>query len=158
MYARASDFEEVVVYYSEERPGYVAWASLFQFGNGELGIAFNEIRRGRNPNFQPPTLESVEAIQVPYRVLEGGLLTGKYTDPSSPPEGSRGAEKPDWIPGLSDPEVMRRVGELAEEARRQGMGLFEYTLRETLGVPGITSVILGFRRLEQLEQAVKAVS
>ena len=68
-YAQVRNFREQRVYYPEIRPGYTGWASLFQFGNGDLGIAFNEIRRGKNPNFQPPTLEFVEASSLPYRIL-----------------------------------------------------------------------------------------
>ena len=67
--ARALDFEACEVYWPEKRPGYTGWASLFQFGNGDLGIAFNEIRRGRNPNYQPPSLDFVEALNFPYRLL-----------------------------------------------------------------------------------------
>ncbi|HIG57337.1 MAG TPA: hypothetical protein EYQ18_25750 [Candidatus Handelsmanbacteria bacterium] len=38
---------------------------------------------------------------VSYQVLQGGLLTGKYTDPDAPPEGSRAVE---------NPEVAHRAG------------------------------------------------
>ena len=73
VYTQALDFEERAVYYPEVRPGYTAWASLFQFGNGDLGIAFNEIRRGKNPDFNPPPLEFVEAMALPYRILPDAL-------------------------------------------------------------------------------------
>ncbi|MBT3374661.1 MAG: exo-alpha-sialidase [Lentisphaerae bacterium] len=68
-YARAVDFEEREVYWPAERPGYTAWASRYQFGNGDLGIALNEIRRGRNPNYQPPSLEFVESMSQCYRII-----------------------------------------------------------------------------------------
>ena len=44
-YARAVDFEEQVVYFPEHRPGYTAWVNLFLFGNGDIGLTFDEIRR-----------------------------------------------------------------------------------------------------------------
>lgn len=66
-FAKALSFEEKAVYYPKVRPGYAAWASLFHFGNGDLGIAFNEIRRGENPDFVPPPLEFVRAMCMVYR-------------------------------------------------------------------------------------------
>jgi len=66
--ARAVDFEERDAYCPEVRPGYAAWVSLFHFGNGDLGVALNEIRRGENPDFSAPTVEFVEAMGSPYRV------------------------------------------------------------------------------------------
>ena len=75
-YAHVKWFEENEVYYPEVRPGYTAWASLFQFGNGDLGLAFGEIRRGKNPEFKPAPLEFVEAMSIPYRVMPDLLPTG----------------------------------------------------------------------------------
>ena len=66
-YAAARDFEEIPVYYPEVRPGYAGWVSLFDFGNGDLGCAINEIRRAPNPDLRPPTLEWMEAMVVPYQ-------------------------------------------------------------------------------------------
>jgi hypothetical protein len=68
-YAKAIGFQESALYYPDKRPGYTAWTSLFQFGNGDLGIAFNEIRQGRNAASTPPPLDFVEAMGVPYRYL-----------------------------------------------------------------------------------------
>jgi len=66
-YAVARDFEEIPVYVPDARPGYAGWASLFDFGNGDLGCAINEIRRAPNPDLRPPTLEWMEAMVVPYQ-------------------------------------------------------------------------------------------
>ena len=68
-YASALDFDQRTIYYPQVRPGYAAWANLFQFGNGDLGIAFNELRRGKNADFAPPTLEFTEAVGMPYGML-----------------------------------------------------------------------------------------
>ena len=70
--AMAVNFEEKVVYYPQERPGYVGWVSLFLFGNGELGMAFDEVRRVPNPRFIPPSIEYLEAISFVYRYSQGG--------------------------------------------------------------------------------------
>ena len=67
MHAWAKDFRENVAYQPEVRPGYTAWVSLFPFGNGDLGLAFNEIRRGPNPVFKPVPLAFFKAMKIPYR-------------------------------------------------------------------------------------------
>jgi len=92
---------------------------------------------------------------VPYQVLQGGLLSGKYRVGVAPPEGSRGAEKPEWLPMLEDDSAMGELQELAAHAEERGMELFEYTLRTTVAVAGITSIILGIKRNEQIESAVR---
>ncbi len=68
-FARGVEFEETAVYYPAVRPGYVGWVNTFQYGNGELSMAFNEIRREKNPRFKPAPLENIEAMALPYRYL-----------------------------------------------------------------------------------------
>ena len=75
MNAAALNFKERPVYYPAERPGYTAWVSLFPFGGDELGLVFNEIRRGENPAFAPAPLEAVEAMNLPYRFLPVAFST-----------------------------------------------------------------------------------
>ena len=94
---------------------------------------------------------------VPYRVLEGGLLSGKYGG-AVPPAGSRGAEQPAWVPGLEDADLRERTAALAAEATAAGRSLFDYALRATAAVPGITSLILGVSRAEQIDAAVAALT
>jgi aryl-alcohol dehydrogenase-like predicted oxidoreductase len=94
---------------------------------------------------------------IPYRVLEGGLLTGKYRDPAAPPAGSRGAEKPDWLPKLHDAATRAELDRLGAEAQAAGVGLTEHAIRATLEVPGITSPILGVKTIDQLAQALAAL-
>jgi len=94
---------------------------------------------------------------VPYQVLQGGLLTGKYRVGEEAPAGSRAAEKPEWLPLVADESIMKKVDRLAGEAEEEGASLFEYALRRTVGMPGITSIILGVKRSEQIEAAVLAL-
>ena len=65
--AMANSFEDRVVYYPKIRPGYSAWVKLFQFGNGDIGLSFDEVRRGPNPHFNPIPIEFIEAAGAPYR-------------------------------------------------------------------------------------------
>ena len=94
---------------------------------------------------------------VPYQVLQGGLLTGKYTDAEAPPSGSRAAEKPEWIPMLQDEAVRQEIGRLQAEADEHGLSLFDHVIRTTVDKPAITSIILGVKRTEQLQAAIKAL-
>ena len=59
--AMANSFEDRVVYYPKIRPGYSAWVKLFQFGNGDIGLSFDEVRREPNPHFNPLLIEFIEA-------------------------------------------------------------------------------------------------
>lgn len=95
---------------------------------------------------------------VPYQVLQGGLLTGKYVNRGAPPKGSRAAEMPAWIAMLEDADAMAEVERLTELADAQGTSLFDYTIRRTLNTQGISSIILGIKRLEQLERAIRALA
>jgi len=104
-----------------------------------------------------PLCRTHEIAVIPYQVLQGGLLTGKYREVSAPPAGSRGAEKPEWLPALKDAKVRDEVARLAAEADGAGLGLLEYAIRRTLAVPGITSIVLGVTSIEQLSQAVQAL-
>ena len=65
-HATAFDVEQSIIYYPEVRPGYVGWANLYPFGNGDLGIAFQEIRRGPERPREPVSLEFVESAGFPY--------------------------------------------------------------------------------------------
>ena len=104
-----------------------------------------------------PLCRSEGIAVIPYQVLQGGLLTGKYRDPSAPPAGSRGAEKPEWLPALKDAEIQLELARLAEHAAAARLGLLEYAIRSTLAVPAIASIVLGVKNVEQLAQAVRAL-
>ena len=51
----AVEFEESIVYCPDARLSYVGWVSLFPFGNGDPGVAFQDIRRSENPDRRPLT-------------------------------------------------------------------------------------------------------
>ena len=118
--------------------------------------AYSLLNRGIEQDLLPLCQEEGIAV-VPYQVLQGGLLTGKYTDPATPPEGSRAAEKPEWIPMLKDGEALAELGRLRAQAEKDGLDLYEYVIRTTANTPGITSIILGVKRPEQLQQALRAL-
>jgi aryl-alcohol dehydrogenase-like predicted oxidoreductase len=95
---------------------------------------------------------------VAYRVLEGGLLSGKYTPGQPPPAGSRGADKPDWLPKLADQAALDRLRQLTDQAQAQGIPLLAHVLGRTLAAPAVVSLALGVTRPAQLEEAVAALA
>lgn len=64
--ASAVDLRRKVVYSPQEQPGFVAWVSAFDYGNGDIGLSFKEtVRNQRERDFSPPTIEEAEAAVVP---------------------------------------------------------------------------------------------
>ena len=67
-------FEEHLVYAAKKRPGFVAWVSAYDFGDGTVGLAFDERIQMPNPNLESPKLEYSHAASVPasYCSVEAG--------------------------------------------------------------------------------------
>ncbi len=67
-------FEQHTVYRPEKHPGFVAWVSAYDFGDGTVGLAFDERIRMHNPNFKNPKLEYAHAAGAPvsYCSVEAG--------------------------------------------------------------------------------------
>ncbi|WP_418667866.1 sialidase family protein [Allofournierella sp.] len=68
------EFEQTLVYAPAKRPGFVAWATAFSYGDGSVGLSFDETLEAENPYFTPPRLEYAEAAGVPvsYCSVESG--------------------------------------------------------------------------------------
>ena len=62
------------VYTPAQRPGFVAWAAAYSFGDGSVGLSFDETLRQPNPAFCVPKLEFAEVTGTPvsYCSVEGG--------------------------------------------------------------------------------------
>jgi aryl-alcohol dehydrogenase-like predicted oxidoreductase len=93
---------------------------------------------------------------TPYQPLQGGLLAGKYKRGKMPPADSRIAEKPDWVWPLDGPLFDRLEGieALATEAQAPPA---QYALAWTLMQTAMTSLVVGTKRIEQIQDAVAAV-
>jgi aryl-alcohol dehydrogenase-like predicted oxidoreductase len=87
---------------------------------------------------------------VPYFPLASGLLTGKYRRGEPAPEGTRlhGREIPD--------ERMARAEELRRFAEQRGRTVLELAFSALAATPGITSIIAGATRPEQVRANVAA--
>lgn len=93
---------------------------------------------------------------VPYNVLQGGLLTGKYRRGQPLPPASRKAEKESWVWPLDD-ALFDRLEEIERRAKTAGATMTEHAIRWALEQPAVLSVIIGVKRIEQLDEAVAAV-
>ena len=92
---------------------------------------------------------------TPYQPLQGGLLTGKYQRGQAPPKDSRAAEKPEWMWKLDDQlfDRLEGIGALAQEIE---VPFAQYALAWTLAQPAMTSLVMGAKRIEQVQDAVAA--
>ena len=96
----------------------------------------------------PASLDQGLGILV-WSPLAGGLLSGKYRRDAQPEEGR---QLTDWDePPVRDPDQLYDVVDaLVEIGEAHGVSAAQVALAYTLGRPGVTSVIIGARREEQL--------
>lgn len=116
-------------------------------------IPFSLLRREFQNDL--PFCEKYGIGVTPYQSLQGGLLSGKYLRGQPPPPGSREAEKPDWI-WKRDPAQFDRLEALAALASEAGIPMAHYALAWTLAQPAMSSLVVGVKRLEQIQDAVAA--
>ena len=91
---------------------------------------------------------------TPYRTLQAGLLTGKYKRGQEAPPGSRGDES-SWLDDPDD-DLWDRIEEFEREAVDASLTPTQYAVKWLLDRPGVTSVIVGCKRPDQLEPFVDA--
>jgi len=87
---------------------------------------------------------------VPYQVLQGGVLTGKYHRGQQVPADSRQQEKPEWTLPLTD-DLFDQLEELDRQAAAADLSLMHYALKMLLEQPAVLSLILGVKRTAQLQ-------
>ncbi|MBN9190602.1 MAG: hypothetical protein J0I62_19220, partial [Microbacterium sp.] len=59
------DARRVQVYVPAVRPGFTAWVTAFDYGDGSVGVSFKETIQAENPHYEKPTLEMGEAAGTP---------------------------------------------------------------------------------------------
>jgi aryl-alcohol dehydrogenase-like predicted oxidoreductase len=94
---------------------------------------------------------------TPFGALAGGWLTGKYLRDEPAPPDSRMTLRPEPYEHLDDERVFQGLDALAKEARRRGTDSATLALAWLLADQRVTSVVLGPRRPEHLEPAVRAL-
>lgn len=98
-----------------------------------------------------------EGIAVfPYQVLQGGLLTDKYSRGVEAPRNSRQTEKPEWTMAL-DEGLFDRLEGIKREAVEKGRTLLQHALKSLLEEPAVLSLVIGVKSIPQLESLIAAL-
>jgi len=115
---------------------------------------FSLVNRGSEQDLLPRCVQENVGVAA-YQPLQGGLLTGKYHRGETAPDGSRMSENKKWLaePGAGVYDELERI---EAEAKVKGRTLLEHTIVESLLTPGITSLVVGAKRIEQVEGVVRA--
>lgn len=61
----AVDSHRDILYIPQKRPGFVAWATAFDYGDGRIGLSFKETLQAPDPGYIPAKLEMGEAVGAP---------------------------------------------------------------------------------------------
>ena len=101
-----------------------------------------------------PICRDFNMAVTPYQPLQGGLLTGKYRRGHPLPAASRAAESK-WL-DQPDDSLFDQLEQFESEARVVHLEPVQYAVRWLLDQPGVTSVVVGVKRVEQLREFVGA--
>jgi len=104
-----------------------------------------------------PSVERDGLGYTPFSPLSGGWLTGKYVRDSAAPAGSRMARRPAPYVQLDREEVWRGLERFRGRAAEYGVEMATLAYAWVLGSPHVTALLVGPRRPEQLDAAVRAL-
>ena len=100
---------------------------------------------------------SIEGISVvPYKILHGGLLTGKYQKGRPAPLNSRKKEQPNWLPDLPQ-ELNDRLDEIRKTCEGLNVPMTQYAIRFALNQPNVVSAIVGVKNEAQIDAALNSI-
>ena len=104
-----------------------------------------------------PTCQREGLGQVVFSPLAQGVLTGKYSG-GTLPAGTRAADsfRNQFMRSYLEPATLERVDALRPLAAELGLSLAQLALAWCLRNPGVSSVIVGATRVQQLEENAKA--
>ena len=115
---------------------------------------YSMLRRERVENEILPYTAQAGVGLVVWSPLAMGLLTGKYDGGSS--EGSRLSENDNFGKNFLTPQNIQKVRDLKPVADELGVTRAQLALAWILRQPGVSSVITGATRVDQIEDTVKA--
>jgi aryl-alcohol dehydrogenase-like predicted oxidoreductase len=97
---------------------------------------------------------------IPWSPLAGGLLTGKYSRNTPPPEDSRFADAQNnpILKARMNEQIFDVIDGLAPMAATKGCTMSQLALAWVMHQPGVTSPIIGPRTMEQLEDNLGALA
>jgi len=93
---------------------------------------------------------------TPFSPIAAGLLSGKYRLNQESPEGGRLSRRKLDGDRIFTTAALEAVEKLVPIAERKGITLAELSLAWLMQQPGVTSAILGARKVEYLHSAVRA--
>ena len=93
--------------------------------------------------------------QIVYSPLAQGILTGKYAPGAEAGEGTRAAERSQWMQFYSD-DVLERVQRLRPIAEGLGVSMAQLALAWILREPNVAAAIIGASKPEQLRDNASA--
>lgn len=125
------------------------WAE-FKSAQCYYSIAGRELEREIVPMAQDQNLGI-----LPWSPLAGGFLTGKYTRENEKVDGSRRTNFD--FPPINKDKAYDIIDVMAEIAEKHEATVARVALAWLLHKPGVTSVIIGARKMSQLEDNIKAV-
>jgi aryl-alcohol dehydrogenase-like predicted oxidoreductase len=108
-----------------------------------------------------PVCENEGIGILPWSPLAGGWLTGKYARDSAPTGATRLGENPDrGMEGYAKRNAQERTWEVVDAVRKvadgRGVSMAQVALAWLADRPAVTSVILGARTVEQLDDNLGA--
>jgi aryl-alcohol dehydrogenase-like predicted oxidoreductase len=118
-----------------------------------LQIEYSLLERSVEQELVPMALELGLGI-TPWSPLKSGALSGKYTRKNA---GSVKADRSTFIQGALNEKTWTIVDELEKIAKAHDSTVARCALSWVQSQPGVTSTIIGARRLTQLEDNVKAL-
>ncbi|PKR90204.1 aldo/keto reductase [Pleomorphomonas diazotrophica] len=101
-----------------------------------------------------PLLQAEKVGLMVWSPLAGGLLSGKYGRDGSAPEGARRANFD--FPPVNKDRAFDAIDVMAEIARDKGVSVARIALAYVLHKPFVSSVIIGAKSVEQLDDNIAA--
>ncbi len=106
-----------------------------------------------------PLAQTYGIALIPWSPLAGGLLTGKYSRNSPPPEDSRFADVADnpRLQARMTNSIFDVIEGIEPLAKEKGCTMAQLALAWCMNQPGVTSPIIGPRTMEQLADNLGAL-
>ena len=101
-----------------------------------------------------PLLEAEKMGLLVWSPLAGGLLSGKFSRENQKPEGSRRSEF--YFPIVDKERTWRILDAMQPIAEAKGVSVARIALAWLLAKPVVTSIIIGAKRMDQLEDNLAA--
>ena len=128
---------------------------VLRLAEGPLAAAFTHVQNGFN-RLETGDLDGVIPLvrerglrYVAFSPLAGGLLSGKYQLDRPPDPGTRLDAAPALYEHLLNPATFEAIADLQTHATLHGRTLPEAALRFILDTPGVDSLIIAPRSIEQ---------